>query len=189
MKKIFLLFFIFLFIASCTENDYKQKESKLKEKELELKEKELALREKEFSQKDSIVQKSLKQTMPDDTFSKDKSLSNLVINPQNIGGDLGQVTFSQKGKVIFYFNNRLQEGKIIINRIEYILTKLSEDSNNGSYLLSGENVEIAALNCKYHPNDVGSDCAYGHFLNVKISLNGITTSLKNVELQDCTVWD
>jgi hypothetical protein len=107
----------------------------------------------------------------------------LVVNPQKETGDLGQLTFSQKGKTLFYFKRDHKNGKIVINGTAYVLSNLSI-SNNGSYRISGEHVTISTSNAKWDA-DHGGDCAYGKVSTVTIILNGASTTIKNVDLQDC----
>jgi serine/threonine-protein kinase len=108
----------------------------------------------------------------------------LVVNPQKETGDLGQMTFSQRGKTLFYFEREHNKGRIVINGTAYVLSNLSI-SNNGSYRLSGEQVTISTSNAKWDA-DHGGDCAYGKVSTVTIILNGASTTIKNVELQDCS---
>lgn len=107
----------------------------------------------------------------------------LIVNPQKETGDLGQVTFSQKNKTLFYFEGKSKKGKIVINGTAYVLSKLSI-SNNGSYRISGEQVTISTSSAKWDA-DHGGDCAYGKVALVTIVLNGASTTIRNVELQDC----
>jgi hypothetical protein len=107
----------------------------------------------------------------------------LVVNPQPMEGSLGQVTFSQQGKTLFYFERKSKRGKIVINGSGYVLTKLSY-SNNGAYKLSGEEVTIDTSKAKWNA-DEGADCAYGGVSTVNIVLNGVSTTIRNVKLQDC----
>ena len=192
MKNVITIFGAIIFasfiLASCGQNDNKQKELELKERELALKEKEFALKEKGISQNDSIGEKPITLASPKQTVSTDNSLSKLVVNLQQIEGTLGQVTFSQKGKTLFYFERKPKKGKIVINGNEHILKKLSFDSNNGSYKISGDQVLIHTPSCKYNEDEEG-DCAYGKFSTVTITLNGVSTTIKNVELQDCPDMD
>lgn len=104
----------------------------------------------------------------------------LVINPQNEGGGFGQISFSKDEKILIYFEQKSQKGKIIINGTNYILTSCSNDEN--SYKLYGNEVTITAKDLK----DQGSgDCFHYKCPKVKITLNGVSTSIENVEILDC----
>jgi hypothetical protein len=122
--------------------------------------------------------------------SKDKKVSKLVVNPQNEGGGFGQVSFSKNKKTLFYFEQKSQKGKIVLNDTEYILNKCDSEGNNSkaSYKLFGSGVIISALNCKV--SDVG-DCFHGKCAKVTITLNGISIAINNVEYTDCLSfsWD
>ncbi|HEY5883571.1 MAG TPA: SUMF1/EgtB/PvdO family nonheme iron enzyme [Pyrinomonadaceae bacterium] len=107
----------------------------------------------------------------------------LVVNPQKKEGDLGQVTFSQKGRTLFYFERKPNRGKVVINGTEYVLTNLTI-SNNGSYRLSGEQVTISTSKANWDA-DHGGDCSYGKVSTVTIVVNGVSSTIKTVDLQDC----
>ena len=102
----------------------------------------------------------------------------LRLTPLNISGEIGHVTFSQKGKTIFYYDAQTKRGKIILNGSEYILTKIE-----GSYKLSGNNVNITTTKGKW--KEMESDCAYGKALVVTIKMGSQALQLNNVEVQDC----
>jgi hypothetical protein len=108
----------------------------------------------------------------------------LVVNPQQMEGTLGQVTFSQKGKTLFYFERKHKRGKIVINGTDYILSRFSFDSDNNSYQVSGEHVTINTSKVKWDA-DEGGDCAYGGVSTVTIILNGVSATIRTVKLQDC----
>ncbi|MBC7932011.1 MAG: SUMF1/EgtB/PvdO family nonheme iron enzyme [Rubrivivax sp.] len=107
----------------------------------------------------------------------------LVVNPQREEGGLGYVTFSQKDKTLFYFDRKSKKGKITINGTDYVLSKLSY-VNNGAYKLSGEQVIINTSKAKYEDIE-GADCGHGTLSTVTITLNGVSTTIRNVELLDC----
>jgi len=184
--------FVLFILISCSQNDNHTKEIELKEKEIALKQKELDLKEKQLSVDSANKVNSKKNTdLKSDIKSHNEdnhSKSKLIINTQSIAGTIGQVTFQLKGKTLFYFETKPKRGKIIINDTEYDLSKLSFDSKKGSYKISGNQVVIKTSNCKYD-NSRGGDCAYGTFPSVTITLNGVLTSIKNVELQDCPEMD
>ena len=161
---------------SCGQNDTKQKELELKERELALKEKELTLKQ------DSANAKKTTQAITDTIQKNTTTITSLTVSPLNISGDLGQVTFSQKSKTIFYYNFGSKKGKIKLNGTEYILDKYSE--NYGSFKLSGGQVSINAPNCKYNDEE-GGDCFYGKFSVVTITLGSDVLKLNKVEVQNC----
>jgi hypothetical protein len=163
MKNILSLFLattIVFMTISCGQNNSSQKEAK----------------------NDSLVKTPVAIATTIDTASKEKPITELIITPQKKEGTLGQVTFSQNGKTLFYFVNKSKKGKIVINGTEYILKKLS--FNNGTYKISGDQVTISSSKCKYNTSE-GGDCAYGIFSTISLTLNGISTTINNVELQDC----
>jgi hypothetical protein len=110
------------------------------------------------------------------------STATLQITPLDIEGDLGQVTFTQKEKTIFYYDVSSKKGKVTLNGTEYTLDKYS--FNSGSYKLSGKDVEIIAPNAKYKAPE-GGDCSYGKFNEVTITSGANLLKLKDVEVQDC----
>jgi serine/threonine protein kinase len=109
----------------------------------------------------------------------------LVVNPQKRESTLGQVTFLQNGRTLFYFESKSNKGKIVINGTAYVLSSLSI-SNSGSYRISGEQVTINTSSAKWDAGE-GADCADGKVSTVTIVLNGVSTIIRNVELQDCTI--
>ena len=113
-----------------------------------------------------------------------KNDGKLVITPQNEGGP-GQVSFSKNEKTLFCFEQKSQKGKIILNGITYILNKCDSEgtSSDGSYNLSGKGIVISALNCKYY--NEGGDCFHGKCPEVVITLNGVSSIIKNVIIMDC----
>lgn len=111
----------------------------------------------------------------------------LKVNPiTNWNGDLGSVTFSQKGSTLFYFDRTKKTGKVIINNKTYLLT-VEKGITNG-YLFTGKGISIQAKNCNYADTE-GGDCFYGTFPSVIITVNKTTTTLKNIALQDCPIMD
>lgn len=178
-----------IIMAACILVGCGPKDSTSKEMELKEKEKELALKEQELSSREQALreqEKSLEEKPNQLTKTEEKKT--LSINPQNTEGSLGQVTFSQNGKTLFYFEKKPQKGKIVINGTDYVLNKLLFNSSNASYTISGSKVKITASNCKYN-DDMAGDCSYGKFSNVLITLDGISTTIKNVDLQDCPDFD
>ena len=168
-------------LFSCGQNSNKQKELELKERELALKEKELALKERGISVTDSVIQKKEQLKKPKTDIVKENTSVKLVVNPvKNDGDGFGQITFSQSDKLLIYFTQKTQKGKIVINGDSYSLTSCSNDNN--SYKLSGNNVTIVAKNL----NDEGSgDCFNYKCPKLSITLNEVTTTINNVVIQDC----
>ena len=160
MRHIILIMISTMFILSCGQNDTTKKESK----------------------SDSLEKKPVVLTKVTDTTLKSDTISQLIVTPQKKESGLGQVTFSKNGKTLFYFVSKASKGKIIINGTDYVLKKLL--FTKGSYKISGDQVTISTSNCKYN-TDGGGDCAYGKFSTITIVLNGSSTTIKNVELQDC----
>lgn len=137
---------------------------------------------KKESKNDFLEMKSTVLTGVTNTISKADTIIQLIITPQKKEGGLGQTTFSQNGKTLFYFVSKSKRGKIIINGAEYILKKLS--FNKGSYKILGDKVIISASNCNYNTNQ-GGDCRYGKSCAITITLNSSSVTIKNVEVQDC----
>ena len=155
------------------QNSSKQKELELKEKELALKEKELLLKEKGAQNKDSLIIKN--SNAPSAKFT---------VNPLKEGGGPGQVSFSKNGNILFYFEQKSQKGKIVINGTKYILNKgnCSGNYTTGSYKLFGSGIVITALKCKV--NEVG-DCFHGKCPQVTITQNKNSITIDNVDYMDC----
>lgn len=108
----------------------------------------------------------------------------LAINTQDVAGNLGQVTFSQNDKTIFYYDQKTKKGKVVLNNTDYVLNKYTFDGNSSSYQLSGDNVTISAPKCKYKKQN-GEDCSYGTFADVTITQGTSVLVLHNVAVQDC----
>ena len=160
MKHIFILTLATLLITSCNQNDTKQKEVDLN-----------------LKQKDS-VRTTAKVDTVNTKLSQDTTTQALILTPLKISGDIGYVTFSQKGKTVFYYDAKSKKGKIILNGSEHVLNKIE-----GSYKLSGDNVNITTTKGKWE--EMKSDCAYGKSLNVTIKMGNQVLQLNNVEVQDC----
>jgi hypothetical protein len=171
MRQLISIILISFLLLSCGQNTTSQEERELQQKELESKEKEKLSR-------DSAEQK----TNPATTVAPA-----LQISPLDDSGDLGQVTFSQNEKTVFYYNLNSKKGKVKLNDKEYILDRYSFDSNSGSYTLSGNGVSISAPDCKYDAPGEG-DCGYGKFSTVIIKLGTGILKLTKVEIQDCPAY-
>ena len=168
-----ILIVTILTLFSCSQSDTKQKELDLKEKELALKEKELNLREK-----DSVKPLAKVDTVKT-KINQESTSQSLILTPLNISGDIGHVTFSQKGKTIFYFDAKSKKGKIKLNGNEYILNKME-----GSYKFLGDKVSISTTHGKWE--EMESDCGYGKLLVVTVKMGTQVLKLNNVEVQDCS---
>lgn len=174
-----IIFASFMF-ASCGQTSNKQKELELKEREVALKEKEFALKEKGLLKADSLAKKTATVPNTNVTDSKENTEVKLVVNPQNEGGGFGQIGFSKNSKLLFWFDQKTQKGKIVINGTKYILNNCSNGEN--SYKLSGNEVIITAQNLE---NIGEGDCFHYKCPKVTITLNGVSTSINNIEIQDC----
>ena len=164
MKPIALTLIISAFLFSCGEN-------------------------KEPSNKDpqGASQKPPEEIHKNDTAQVKKDTVQtvaLTITTQDVEGDLGQITFSQNEKTVFYFNQKTKKGKVVLNNTEYVINKLSFDSKSNSYQLTGDKVIISAPDCKYKKSN-GEDCSYGTFAKVTITQGTSVLLLKNVAVQDC----
>lgn len=118
--------------------------------------------------------------------NKDNVDEKLFINPQPEVDIFGHITFSKDDKTLIYFVEKTRKGKIVINGKEYFLNSCSFAEN--TYNLSGKEVTIIAQNLI----DQGSgDCFHFICPEVIIMLNGVSTSIKDVIIQDCLSfsWD
>jgi hypothetical protein len=175
MKKTMQIFGLIIFasicLVGCKQSNTKQKEPEQKNEVLTLKENKSILKENKLS-KDSVLK-----------TSKLNDIDKLVINPQNEGSDQGRILITKHSKTLFFFQtNNNKKGKIIINGKEYILSKYTRNKN-GSYKFSNDKVDITTSIGKFE--EMESDCAYGKLATVIITLNGVSTTIKNVDIQDC----
>lgn len=108
----------------------------------------------------------------------------LTLSPQEVSGNLGQVTFSQNNKTVFFYNLKTKKGTIVLNGTPQTLDKYSFDSKTFSYSLSGGTVTVTAPNGKFKENK-GEDCGYGKFAMVNITMGTDTLNVNDVEVQDC----
>jgi hypothetical protein len=161
MKLLMSILSLTLIITSCQENSTTQTEN--------------SVASSDSLKKEIVDSSSLNAT---DTASS----TSLTITPLEIEGDLGQITFTQNGKTIFYYDLESKKGKVNLGGKEYALDKYN--FNSGTYKLSGSNVNISAPNAKYKESE-GGDCNYGKFAEVTITSGAETLKLKNVEVQDC----
>jgi hypothetical protein len=132
-------------------------------------------------------QQDTAKTNPPDSLSKLVTIpdaDSLAVVPIDFDANLGQVTFSQKKKTIFYFVSATNKGKVVLNGKDFELSKMTFDPMKGTYQLTGNGVVIDAANCKYAAND-GTDCNYGKFADVVITVAAKKLHLKNVDLQEC----
>lgn len=107
----------------------------------------------------------------------------LTVNPLEASGDLGQITFTKNDKTVFYFRTQTKKGIIRINGVDHTLNQYSYDANTNSYTLSGGTVKISAMNGKF--GEMESDCSYGKFAVVTITMGNASVKLNKVEVQDC----
>ena len=162
MRHLIFLFTIVLFLFACNQNNSVTKEN-------------------EVSVNDSS-NTNPSNTLKSDTNTDKTSPVALTITPLDTEGDMGQVTFTQDKKTIFYYDLKSNKGKVNLSGKEYILDKY--DFNSDTYKLSGKQVTITAPKAKYSKND-GTDCNYGKFTEVLITLGSDQLTLKNIEVQDC----
>ncbi len=115
----------------------------------------------------------------------------ISINYQSdIQGDMGQITFSQENAMgdnvtIFYFKKDTKKGKIVINDTEYIINNFSyvEKGENHSFRLTGDKVKIESS--LFEDSGEGEDCLYGSCKEVTIILDGISSTINDIIVQDC----
>lgn len=103
------------------------------------------------------------------------------ITPQNITSGKGRAVFIQNGKTLFYFDQNSNKGNIKIDGKDYALDRF--DFNENNYSLFGNGVEIEATNGDFKSGT--GDCVYGDFPDVKVTVNGETLNLANINVQDC----
>ena len=103
------------------------------------------------------------------------------ITPQDVSPEQGKSVFTQSGKTLFYFDQNSNKGTINIDGKDYSLTRF--DFNENNYTLSGTGVSIEATNGDF--KDMVSDCVYGIFPQVKVTMDGKILNLTNINLQDC----
>ena len=108
----------------------------------------------------------------------------LIITPLNVEGNLGQITFTQKGKTLLYWNLKTKKGLININKTDYILDNLDFSATSGTYVLKGNGVTVTAPQVKYKAN-TGEDCGYGTFDEIAVLLKDNVLKIAKVEVQDC----
>ena len=132
------------------------------------------------------------------SISLKKSIVNAVqafkVTPlSDVEANLGQVTFSKNGKILFYYNQNEKAGKIRINDKEYPLTQYQFINNQDkgkkdAYRLSGKNITIEAPDMTVNSNNEGGDCIYGKIAVVKITADGNLITLTSVNVQDCPAY-
>lgn len=145
-------------LFSCTHGDTKQNVSEIKKADTS------------STEKQDTVNNSMAVQTTDQP---------LVLTPLDTEGDMGWVTFTQKGKTIFYYDAKTKTGKINLNGVDHVLTKLE-----GSYKISGKDLSITTTKGKWA--EMVSDCAYGKSLVVTIKMGAQELKLDNVEVQDCS---
>lgn len=163
MKKALLLFSVFTLIFSCKKDEKITESTTLHDN--------FPINTPDSAKVDSAT------IIPSDNQS-------LKVNPLNESADLGKVIFTQDDQVVIAFNTRSQTGKIMINDKEYALNKLIFTENN--YEISGSGIKISAEEGNFR--EMVTDCVYGNFPQVKITLNQQEISLENVNVQDCPAY-
>ncbi|HHX24915.1 MAG TPA: hypothetical protein GX723_13065 [Thermoanaerobacterales bacterium] len=135
-----------------------------------------------YSSKSTLIEKFNSEK------EEDVHVADLKVDFLSISGDLGQITFSQEGQTIFYYDEQNKKGKIKINGNEYVIDKCSYDKQANSFFLSGNQITINCPNLEYY-EDEGGDCMYGKFSVVTITLGSNVLTISNVEVQDCPLFD
>lgn len=103
------------------------------------------------------------------------------ITPQNVSSGKGRAVFVQNGKTLFFFDQNSNKGNIKIDGKDYDLDRF--DFNENNYSLYGNGVEIEAVNGDFKSGT--GDCVAGDFPEVKVTVNGKTLNLTNINVQDC----
>ena len=103
------------------------------------------------------------------------------IQPLNIEAKPGRAVFTENNSTIFYFDLNENNGSITLDGKIYQLDKADFTENN--YSLSGKGINIEATNGDF--GEMVSDCVYGTFPEVIISMGGAPIILKRIKVQDC----
>ncbi|MEC5158560.1 hypothetical protein [Chryseobacterium sp. MP_3.2] len=115
------------------------------------------------------------------TFDNAEPIVAFSIVPQEVSSEKGRVIFTQKGQVIFYFDQNSSTGNINIDGQNYILDQT--DFNENNYKLSGPDVKITATGGAF--SDTTSECISGNFPDVKVTSKDKIVNLVNIEVKDC----
>jgi hypothetical protein len=146
---------VYLLLLSCSQNTVKQK---------------------------SIDSSGLEKNESINTLSsKDNGAILIIEKIKNSGDGFGQITFTQNDNLLFYFTQKEQEGRIIINGISHSITYCTNDNN--TYKLQGAGLTIIAKDLIEKGS--GGDCFHYNCPILSITLNELTTNLKDVVIQDC----
>jgi len=132
--------------------------------------------ETETAVKDTTV--PAKTERPDSTAG---APTDLVLKPLAVSGDIGFVTFTQKDKTVFYYDAKLKKGKISLNGVDHTLKLEFADK---AYKLTGDGILITATEGKF--DEMTSDCAYGKFKLVTVTMGSQVLKLNDVAVQDCS---
>lgn len=165
MRHSILIIAISLFAISCGNHDNKAKET---------------VPGKKDSVPGIVVNKADNMQVDNATVPK----TSLLLTPQDVSGNLGQVTFSQNDKTVFFYNLKTKKGTVVLNGAPQTLDNFAFDSKTLSYNLSGGTVTINAPNGKFKENK-GEDCGYGNFSTITIAMGADTLKVNNVDVQDC----
>lgn len=103
------------------------------------------------------------------------------IAPLDEAAAKGKSIFTLNGNTIFYIEQNANKGMIRIDGKDYPLNKF--DFNEDNYTLSGDQVKIEATDGDF--KEQTSDCLYGVFPSVKVTMGDKVVNLANVHLQDC----
>lgn len=180
-RTIKLMLVLCLFIVSCNNSSNEQTRLKLKETELELKRKELELKERELELLEKKNQKDF--VLPNNLNSiSERAAIKISVSPQDIGRNLGQITFSSKDRVMFFYDKSENRGKIVINNIECFVNKYDEKNNE----FKGDRISIKWLNLNYKDNE-GGDCFYGT-CDLDVMKDNSRIKLINLDFQDCPLY-
>lgn len=133
------------------------------------------------STSDSIV---VADSLQNPTIENPDQSAAFEVVPQDVNATKGRAVFSQGGKVLFYFDQNSNSGVVNIDQKNYALNKFDFTENN--YVISGNGVKIEASNGDF--KDPTSDCVYGNFPEISISLNDKKVNLTNVNVQDCPTY-
>lgn len=132
-------------------------------------------------QSTTTVQKADSVTSVVPEIKAEPGTDEIKVVPFEDGAELGKTIFTMNDHTVISFDSQKQEGKIVIDGTPYKINKM--DFSDNTYHLYGDQLEINAEDGAF--GDMVSDCAYGNFAEVLVTLKGKKTVLRNVKVQDC----
>ena len=112
----------------------------------------------------------------------------MLVSPQNISANPGQITISDTSGTLLYFSLKDNVGKIILNQKEYILTKYTFEPSSNIYVFLGEEIGITIENCEATNEDSGEDCFKFSAHQLVIHQLEKELIIKEISIQDCPLY-